>query len=269
MKLKPLVSCLCVSTDRPSFLSKTIESFDHQTYPNKELIIVSAAYDAVYESLISAKSTGQIKYYWPDQKATITLGELRNLAIDKCEGDFFCVWDDDDWYHCKRIELQLTDVLRSKKAGSITPFYLLYDRVNLKAYMSVPIPLPASLLCRKNSLAPQLRYKDLPKSEDDTFIFDLNQQNILFPTINPVIYIYVYHGNNTWGNNHFLKFCAKEFSCEATSLIGDVVSGKYSCQEGSKILDSARILEEFDYFSTFTFHSTAVAIDLTTPYFQP
>ena len=40
MKDLPRVSCVCVSQNRPHFLKKAISYFKHQTYPNKDLVIV-------------------------------------------------------------------------------------------------------------------------------------------------------------------------------------------------------------------------------------
>src|SRR5436305_1073460 len=36
-----------------------------------------------------------------------TVGDLRNLALEHATGDFIVNWDDDDWHHPRRIEVQM------------------------------------------------------------------------------------------------------------------------------------------------------------------
>src|SRR5687768_13464892 len=129
MKKKPLVSCLCISQNRPEFLKNAISCFIAQSYTDKELVVVSRRYDPEYDQIISRLSDGSVKYYGLNNADQLTLGELRNIAIEKSAGDFFCTWDDDDWYHNKRIEKQLQGIFDGKKSGTILPYCLLFDKV--------------------------------------------------------------------------------------------------------------------------------------------
>lgn len=251
MTRKHLVSCLCISSGRPGHLKKAIAYFQAQTYTEKELLIISAKNDAEYVSVIASFGDNRIRYCCPEDPGAWTLGELRNYAIEKATGEYFCVWDDDDWYPNKRIEIQLNEAIRNKKKGTVLPYYILYNAVSKEAWMSVPIPLPASVLCRKDAITENLQYRERDRSEDAVFVGQLNKENILFPVIDPLLYIYIFHGGNTWNSSHFTQFCGRKFSDEAARLISDVAEGKYTCEEGAILLHTKGVREEFDYFDSF------------------
>lgn len=252
MRSAPLVSCLCISYNRLNHLKNAITYFQAQGHRNKELIVISGVYDPQYEELCYTFYDEGVRYYGLVDTEMRTLGELRNFAIEKANGEYFCMWDDDDWYNCNRIECQLKELTKSKKEGTVLPYYILYDSVNKDAYMSIPMPPPASILCKKTAITKDLLYRELNRSEDSLFLYNLNQKNTLFPLINPILYIYTYHGSNTWDIAHFKQFCGKKFSEKTTTLIANIVESKYSCKQGSKLLNSKSVLAEFDYFQHFT-----------------
>lgn len=252
MRAKPLISCLCISNNRAKHLKKAIGYFQAQSWPNRELIIVSSAHDPEYEEIINSFSDNSIKYFW-EHTSGLTLGELRNVALEKSNGEYFCVWDDDDWYHYQRLEIQMKELVKSKKKGVVLPYVILLDAVNKEAHLSVPVLPPASLLCKKSVITPTLLYPSKDKAEDTVFLYTLFRENILYPLTNPILYIYVYHGGNTWSLEHFSSPRGYKFSEEATRLIMDVVNDKYSCKEASQLLGSTKMLAEMDYFGGFRF----------------
>lgn len=251
MEKEPLVSCLCISQDRPDYLRKAISCFVAQTYVNKELIVVSRQYDPEYEEIISGVPGGVVKYYGLRNEATLTLGELRNYSIGRSSGDFFCIWDDDDWYHPARIEKQVQGILDGKKSGTILPYCLVFDKVNGDAYLSPPTFMhPASIMCRKDMIGQQDLYTHLNKREDVFFRNNLVEKRMLYPVIAPVLYIYVYHTGNTCDAAHFSEIFGFSAKLKPVfgQMIGDIVSHKYSCEEASALLSESELLDELDYF---------------------
>lgn len=244
MTVSPLVSCLCVSNNRPQHLKKAVTCFFAQTYQNKELIVVSRDYDPCYASILADFPNDSLRYLTLDAN----LGQLRSFAIEQSRGEYFCVWDDDDWYHYRRIELQLEAAIKNKKDGSNLPFYILYNAVEKQAYMSKPLPPTASVLCKRSLNDSDLLYLPLDKAEDTMILPKLNQLNALYPLIDAVLYVYIYHGKNTWPMEHFHWFCGRRFSEDTQALIADVVTNKYSCEHGSELLNNSAILKEFDYY---------------------
>src|SRR5688572_22908311 len=109
----PLISCVCVSRNRPDFLKRALSYFQNQTYPNKELVIVfEGDSGTVNEDEFQSDNVTFIRTSPADN---LTLGERRNLSVRASSGDYICVWDDDDWYHNRRLEMQMANLLQSKK----------------------------------------------------------------------------------------------------------------------------------------------------------
>jgi len=203
MKQRPLVSCICVTKNEARVLSRAIECFRNQTYPNKELIILAEGSESHVKEMLALGEDDRIKCFVVPSTPKIPLGSLRNLAISKANGEYICQWDDDDWYHVKRIEIQLNMLLESHKPACILAFWLMYDQTAGQAYLSHVGPWPGTILCRKSLLTDQFPYPDLPNSEDWELMLTLIKHNHVYPAIMPYLYIYAYHGSNTFEYDHF------------------------------------------------------------------
>lgn len=179
---QPLISCLCISNNRPDYLKKAIECFCAQTYTNKELVIVTHTLN--YEKVVGRYPSENIKLHKVDLLENLTLGDLRNHAISSASGEFICNWDDDDWSHPMRLESQLAASMSNYKKGSLLAYCLMYDAVNGKSYLSYPMFHPASVFCKKDHLIENdIKYSSLNKDEDDPFIAKLHEQNTLFAQV--------------------------------------------------------------------------------------
>jgi len=97
--INPLVSCLCVTYGRPVLLGEAIKCFIDQNYPNKELIVLN---DQVGVELYMDNCPDSVKIINHPTRFN-SLGEKRNYSKSIGNGEFFCVWDDDDLYTPYRI----------------------------------------------------------------------------------------------------------------------------------------------------------------------
>jgi glycosyltransferase involved in cell wall biosynthesis len=249
MKKAPLISCLCVSSHRPEFLKRAIAYFLAQTYEEKELIIVSREKDPEYESIVNGYPGSMVRYAGLGVSPDMTLGELRNISIEMSGGSYFCIWDDDDWYHHRRLEVQYEETARSCKKGSILAYCIQYNEQTDRAFISDPIFLPGSILCDKECMTNGILYPSLNTAEDTIFLKGLIQANFLFPIINPTLYIYRYHGGNTVSLKQFGNLSASELSSALSLMVKDIIEGAYSCEKASELLDSRSVLEQLNYFN--------------------
>jgi len=250
MKSDPLISCLCITKYRTRFLKRAIDCFLHQSYLNKELIIVYPEEDKETEFFIMANQHPLIRSVKVKDTSKKSLGRLRNMSIDTADGEFFCVWDDDDWYHKDRLQFQMNAIRLHKKEACGLAFWLMYDAVKNDAYFSTPMILPGSILCAKSVINEQVCYGDINRGEDLEFSSLLIGRNYLCPLIMPSLYIYVYNGNNTWDKGHFNRLFSPflRLSVEAGELIGNVLSSKYDQDESSDLMLSQQLLQEFNFF---------------------
>ncbi len=238
--LLPLISCLCVTKNRPAQLSRTIQCFIAQTYPNKELVVVYEETDEPTNKVLqSFASQVNFKLVAVENNNTIvSLGDLRNLSIDNATGEYCCQWDDDDWYHPTRITAQFELMQQAGKDACVLEQWLFFDGHTKQAYLSHKRYWEGSLLCSK-ILMQQYQYAKLAKGEDTPLITALRSKNQIHLIQNkPHLYIYNYHGNNTWQYQHFKGFFhySKLLNTEQSKWVEDVLSQSISVEEGAKLL---------------------------------
>ncbi len=245
----PLISCLCLSYKRPQQLARAIECFRGQTYENKELIIVGHSDDA--ESLHVAREAGPDVKFHAVPKAI--LGELRNTSVALSGGEYFCQWDDDDWYHKNRLSEQLKAIRKSKKQACVMAYWLMYDQLTGAGYLSLPSMWAGTLMCSRSVYAEGVLYQNLGKNEDSEYLMELYAKNCLVPLIMPSLYIYVYHGSNTWEQDHFRTIFShsQRLPASISKLIGKIVSQEYSHAYASKAIMHQEVVREFNYFQAW------------------
>ncbi|MEN5197009.1 glycosyltransferase family A protein [Sphingobacterium faecium] len=247
----PLISCLCLTRNRPIFLEKSIRCFLLQTYANKELVILYLEDDIATKKVLNTIKDNRIVSFAIDPKLNLTTGELRNLSIQYCNGDYFCQWDDDDWNHCERLQIQMDGILKSKKSASILTKWFIYDLKKKQVFLSCNGPWAGSLLCSKKLINRNIKYPNRDKKEDSIFLGKLLKLNCLYPIQVPQLYIYVFHGNNTWDEEHFRKMFArsKKMTKEINDMVDAIISDKIPGEEGALLLNSSQVLKEIDYFN--------------------
>lgn len=112
--IEPLVSCIMLTCwpERNQVAHAAIRSFLMQTWKSRELVIINNSYrqpdeyrllDQVDYGL-PARYVREIMVEYTDK---MTVGDLRNLGLEACCGDWFLAWDDDDWSHPERIEYMM------------------------------------------------------------------------------------------------------------------------------------------------------------------
>jgi hypothetical protein len=93
----PLVSCLCVTEDRPAFMPWLLWGFDRQTWPAKELVIVDSS-----AMPFSLPGRDDVRVLSASRGARVA--SKRNLALAAATGAVVAWFDDDDWQHPLRLE---------------------------------------------------------------------------------------------------------------------------------------------------------------------
>ncbi len=237
----PWITCVCVSKNRPGFLKKAIAQFKMQTYQNKDLVVVHEGLDE------SWKETG-LPNDWmkvinlPDG-SPLSLGERRNLSIRNCRGKYFCLWDDDDWFHCRRLELQMEALMNSGRSASLLGRILLYDGTNHRAYLSSQRCWEGTLLCKTDLISPTICYNAIDRNEDNSLIVSLvNKDHVQLLSI-PYLYIYNFHGNNTWHQAHFnLLFQAGyPLGKSANNLVSKILTEQIGHPEASQRIEKLKL----------------------------
>jgi glycosyltransferase involved in cell wall biosynthesis len=201
----PTISCICITRNRPSFLKDAITYFRCQTYPSKHLIIAYQGKDSLPPGAGSRSPDISLIELSTE---LLTLGARRNLAVEVCESEYICIWDDDDWYHPRRLELQMKHLLLHDKPANVLSRLMLFDAVRQETYLSSERYWEGTLLCRRDVFSENIRYGPSDKGEDGDLLSKLKKRDMVSQTSAPYLYTYVYHGNNTWDAQHFGKLFA-------------------------------------------------------------
>jgi glycosyltransferase involved in cell wall biosynthesis len=126
----------------------------------------------------------------------LSLGELRNLSVLEADGEFVCQWDDDDWYHPRRLQRQLAHLLANPLAdGCVLGRWLMHWPARNAAAICGEADMAGSLLAYK---AKMVKYYPRGKGEDNA-IYAMRLVRLL----EPWLYTYNIHGDNTYDAEHF------------------------------------------------------------------
>ncbi|XZF16133.1 glycosyltransferase family 2 protein [Chitinophagaceae bacterium MMS25-I14] len=238
--MMPLISCTCVTHNRPDHLLRAVACFEAQSYQNKELIILSGAGDIQTQKLKDLlEQNPQIKMMIVAEEQ-ISLGDLRNKAIEYSSGEYICQWDDDDWYHPDRITDQYQHILTSGRSGSVLDHIIMYDGLRRNAYVSCKRLWEGSILCRREEMI-SAGYEAKNKGEDSRLVYMLYaSEKLASLAAAPQLYIYNYHGVNTWDHNHFKGFYrhSRLLADVCAGEVGKIVNHEYTPLQAVARLDS-------------------------------
>ena len=244
METYPLISCICVTKNGPFLLKRAIRCFEAQTYPNKELIILYQEHNLLTKDFLTSEVCNSlIKVF--SVKQSYTLGALRNYAIENSNGDFFCQWDDDDWHNAFRLDFQYNAIKTNSYDACVIDQWIIFDALNERACLSNKRFWEGSLLCSKE-LFFKKKYGNISRGEDTPFIQYLSYNKFLYLIKGmPNLYIYTYHGGNTFNQDHFYELFAygKLITLPVTAEINKILKSEYDVLEGSHFLNALLVNE--------------------------
>lgn len=113
-----LVSCVLPTRNRAAFIPHAIRSYQSQTYPFRELVIVDNGTDETASLIPDDPTIRYVRVTGPQ-----TTGEMRNLCGQHAQGDIICHFDSDDWSAPERVADQ---VARLGVTGVVTGYHSMY-----------------------------------------------------------------------------------------------------------------------------------------------
>lgn len=224
--MKPLVTAIMVTGKSPQRLPlarASVLSFFQQTYPNCRLLVVSDCEGYAAQVLDYAALRAQA----PDNmvlrehdllrvrvvEATfegMPLGALRNLGLSKVQGGLVIQWDDDDWYHPQRIDVQMA-AYRPQHAVTLlwqTRYSFVGDAGFTLEYDKRLQGIPGTVL-----FSPlDGEYIATDRKHEDSHLLDEHFPRRCIVINNgpqtspgPSLYLRFFHGNNTWDERHVMR----------------------------------------------------------------
>jgi glycosyltransferase involved in cell wall biosynthesis len=189
---------------------------------HKELVVVTdgdSNYSARIEDYI--RNFGRKDVSCVSLEAKQNLGALRNISLEHASGPLVCQWDDDDINHPRRLSIQIEamESVNAKASYLRDNFHLFCDTRKLywcDWIRSITCPaFPGSLLAYKDVIP---RYPHDSRHEDSTV-----QEVLLAKTRTAMLsgygylYIYTFHGSNTFEHAHHAAL-TRSLGFEAATL---------------------------------------------------
>jgi glycosyltransferase involved in cell wall biosynthesis len=204
--VQPLVSCLMVTRNRLRLARRALQCFARQSWQHKELVVVDDG-EHDYEPILAPyRGRWPIRYHRTHVEPGRFLGGLRNVSMDLAEGEYLMQWDDDEWYHPSRIEVQMQAL-----GPDLDAVMLRQTLMHLDAPEYVERPYrtelrrgtPGTLLHRRTAL----RYPNLARAEDTAFVRLLRREMRVGGVRGPHSHLFIrcFHGTNTWDRKHFTE----------------------------------------------------------------
>jgi len=214
----PTVSCLMVTHDRLTLAKRAIRCYASQTYPSRELVIVSDGEPRIRKGLerfVSDLGIEDARFVYPNQ-AGMTLGQLRNIAMDAGAGEILCQWDDDDCYHPERVHVQVEHMLKNNgRACCLTDHLQFLDEDRALMWVDWSLGgksgkdqlLPGTIMMFKDG---RFRYPEsgpfAQRGEDSMLLYEIYQTvGIVAAKDVGYLYLYTYHGRNTFDREHHYR----------------------------------------------------------------
>src|SRR6516164_9576755 len=211
-----MISCLMVTLDRLELAKLAILSYAGQSYSARELVIVSDGQEQFRSALTDyAESLGiaGVRLIYPGAGAW-TLGALRNLSMEAARGEIICQWDDDDYSHPDRLAIQAHHMASEAAAASFFTDHLQYiEPEGFLSWIDWSIEgrneglmrlAPGTLMMHCDA---RFRYTecgpDARRGEDWMFMESLYASVRVAPLTGAgYLYLYRYHGRNTYPREH-------------------------------------------------------------------
>lgn len=202
----PLVS-LVTCTNRPDMISNIMHNFNHQTWKNKEIIIVIDCEKQDYLEIEKVLGNqGNVTLH--KVPIGLSLGHCFNKGMELSQGDYIAKFDDDDLYGPNYIEDQLLSFKYTDAdiVGKLCTF--MYHEKSERTYLRFPnnrhkygdlILGPTFFFKRK--VADNVKMRDLSRSEDTNFLRDSLEAGYKIYATDPYNFVYnrkKVEGFHTW-----------------------------------------------------------------------
>ncbi len=212
----PKISCLTVTLNRLVQLKQAIRCYCDQTYPNRELVIVTEGtqrYRQAIADYLQALGRSDIRLV-PLEGGPYNLGKVRNRALDAAAGELICQWDDDDLYHPERLRLQYEQMAHEQAQACYMTDQLHFFARERELYWidwrrgghstGVWELIPGTLMMARDS---RFRYPETGPDAlagEDTALLNALYGQVKIARLRDAghLYIYTYHGSNTYSGDH-------------------------------------------------------------------
>ena len=126
----PLISIVMNCHNGEKYLKDSLNSIINQTYENWELIFFDNISTDRSKKILDQFNDQRIKYYKSEK--FINLYDARNLAVEKCNGNFVSFLDTDDSWYPDKLEKQINLYEKNPSCDLIYTNCKIYDEKKIQ-----------------------------------------------------------------------------------------------------------------------------------------
>jgi glycosyltransferase involved in cell wall biosynthesis len=201
---RPLISCIMPTRGHLFPARHAIDCFLRQDYPNRELVVVCASTGSEVERYLEQLSDPRIHFHHVPSAQVV--GEMRNFAVTKANGELISVWDDDDLSHPSRLSIQLGAMQASEAKAAFLARVILWSPVASRLAITERRFWEGTMLVER-AVMPD--YQKRVRGSDSVVLLQIKEKARMALIDHPASYCYVLHGRNLWGAGHFASFFAR------------------------------------------------------------
>ena len=123
---RPLVSVIINCYNGEKYLREAIDSVFAQTYENWELVFWDNQSTDSTREIVESYKSDKIRYFYAPKHTP--LGEARNLAVEKANGEYINFLDADDVWMPEQLSNQVRLLIPTKQEVIFTSFELIIER---------------------------------------------------------------------------------------------------------------------------------------------
>jgi len=200
----PLVSVVIATRDRPRLLAIALACYQHQTYPNRELIVVDDGTYSPVDAAVVEGIGGRLIRVEPGTP----LGTKLNHGARAASGIFCQKMDDDDWYAPSFVETMVANVLESwailcRPTLAVLMGFLFFDVARWEIRMSTPENAPGATLFFTREMWEEHPFRGVPRDEDVWFYMDQLRHGGTCVTVDaPESFLAVRHSGSPTDRGH-------------------------------------------------------------------
>ena len=218
--MKPLISCVLVTRDRPGFFRQALRCFAAQRYPRKELVVVDDGESPVGHLCDGARDVTYVRL-----KGPVPTGTKLNMGVEIARGDILQKLDDDDYYAPGFLSKAVARLRRARTPDTVVAWccFVVLIAGDRRLYFSGHGWKAGGSLCFRREMWQRTPFRDLFKSSDSWFLRD--NAPAIARVCDPTQYLVVRHGANTWTQikgQESVEACFRRqpYRCAIARLVG-------------------------------------------------
>lgn len=192
----PLVSALMITgkaQERVAMANVAIASFTAQTYPARELVVVN------HGGAPLRSADPRVREIVVPKECSLRLGDLRNLGLAACSGEWVLLWDDDDWHGPERIAAQMKHAQRD--TAVLLQNQIRYSLLTRTGYVYRDCGGIHGTYLHHRDVA--WKYPRTARGEDTEFLKQFPKRIAL--ENDPGLFVRFAHSTNTWDERHIMR----------------------------------------------------------------